>query len=128
MGIDAIHLADHAIAGEPMHQRDVVGMSLRLQAVEQVEIRRIALPDASAHLIPAGRHQPESKGCGAIQLVVKRAALASFGVFADARTPVFDGRLPLGAVTTPEKRTAFPDGVQRVDHSHRGRKRKPCRH
>src|SRR5207302_7967026 len=108
-GIAAIPLADHAMRGEPVDQREVVGHPLVLQRDDGRKFRRLA----------RGETDPQPRAAGLEQLE-KRAATPDLGHLALARRTVFDqlgmARLALAA---PAGGTAFMDRMQRVD-DHRG--------
>ena len=99
-----------------MDQRQVVGLPLRAQLLEDREVRRVAAGEAAPQRRPAGLEQ-----------VVERAAAPALRVLATlARPPVLDDRaLVRHRVAAPAEDAALVDRVQRVDEDEGARERQP---
>src|SRR5437667_4443408 len=114
-GIDAIHLADHAVCREPGDQRQVVGHPFVLQRYNARDFRGLARGEAYSLLGAAALEQPE-----------KWAATPILGRLTLARRSVFDQLgTTLVALAAPARDTAFMHRMQSVDDDRSTRERQP---
>src|SRR5262249_57388434 len=66
-GIEAVHFADRGLAGEPVHEDDVVGVARILHLLEGRKVGGVAQAETPPHLLAA-----------CLQQVIERAALPGF--------------------------------------------------
>ncbi len=101
--IEAIHFADHAVAGESVDKGEVIGVALVPKIVEVVKLGELSPVQATAELLSAGRQQMVEDTA----LPVRRQGAA-----------VFHDRFFVHAIVAPPEGAALIGGMKRVDDGH----------
>src|SRR5262249_12690707 len=104
LGINAVHLANDALAIKALQESDIVGLALLKELVEIGEVARLIVVDTPPQFITA-----------MLEKVIEDAAAPVFIRIGRAR--IFRALCVDGAVGAPMEGAAFVNGMKRVDDS-----------